>query len=122
MSFWYLGSPYSKHPGGLDKAHEEACMAAAKLIAAGVPVFSPVAHSHSIAFFGNLDARDHGKWMPVDEPLMRAAHGLIVLMIDFWRESRGLQEEIAYFTGAKKPVVYMTPHFIPLIPITELKL
>lgn len=120
--FWYLGSPYSKYPHGLEAAHTEACKATALLISAGVPVYSPIAHTHPIALHGELDPIDHGIWMPIDEPMMKSAHGLIVLMLAWWDQSRGLKEEIEYFTEAKKPVVYMVPHQIPLIPISRIKL
>ena len=44
--FWYLASPYSKYPEGTQAAFEMACWQAGLLIRAGVPVFSPIAHSH----------------------------------------------------------------------------
>ena len=49
MPFWYLATPYSKFPGGLDAAYVEACKAQALLIKAGVPVFCPISHTHGPA-------------------------------------------------------------------------
>jgi hypothetical protein len=121
MSFWYLGSPYSEYRDR-SIAHMEACRAAAKLIEARIPVYSPIAHSHLIAEYSSLDPFDPSIWMRADEPMMRCAHGLVVLMLPHWQDSKGLAEEIAYFQKAGKPVVYMTPHHIPLVPLSEIKL
>lgn len=104
--FWYLGSPYSNFPGGLERAHFLACLAAAQLIEAGVPVFSPIAHTHPIAVFSRLDPLDHSIWLPADEPIMRAAHGIIVLKLAGWSQSFGLSKEIERFAGEGKPVIY----------------
>lgn len=114
--YWYLGSPYSKFPRGLDAACECVCKAAAQLIRAGVPVFSPIAHSHAVAEAGDIDALDHAIWLPADEPLMKAAGGLIVLMMDTWEVSFGLSREIKHFIEAGKPVVYMSPGLPPKLP------
>lgn len=111
MSFWYLGSPYSKYLDGLDAAHREVCRAAAGLIKAGVPVYSPIAHTHPIAVHGELDPLDHNIWLPADEPMMDAAKGLIVLMLTGWQASFGLSHEIGVFLKAGKPVVYMSPDY-----------
>ena len=53
--FWYLATPYSKFPGGLDLAAKAASLCAGILIAERVWVFSPIAHSHPIAMASALD-------------------------------------------------------------------
>lgn len=105
--YWYLASPYSKYPGGTEAAFQEVCKAAAQLIAAGVPVYSPIAHTHPIALHGDMDPLDHEIWLPADMPLMKAAGGLLVLMMDTWQDSYGVSVEIGIFEGAGKPVHYM---------------
>lgn len=113
MSYYYLGSPYSKYPHGRAMAYVEACKAAALLIRSGIPVFSPIAHSHGIAEIGDIDPYDHGIWLPVDKPMMDAAGGIIVLQLDGWYNSYGLQAEVFEFRQTGKPVVYMTPGVVP---------
>lgn len=113
MSYWYLGSPYSKYPGGLDAAHKAVCENAALLIRAGIPVFSPIAHSHSIARAGGMDPLDHSIWLPADKPMMDAAEGLIVLKLSGWSRSFGLAHEITVFADARKPVFYMVDGILP---------
>lgn len=107
--FWYLGTPYSKFPGGIAEGFRAACRTAAALIALRVPLFSPIAHSHPIAIHGALDPYDHALWLPADVPLMNAAHGLIVAGLPSWEASVGLAVEIQHFTDAGKPVVYLDP-------------
>ncbi len=109
MGFWYLGSPYSKFAGGLDEAHRLVCVEAARLIKAGLPVYSPIAHTHPVALHGVVDPLDHNIWLPADRPMMDAAFGLIVLKLDGWDESFGLKHEIEVFEAAGKPIAYAPP-------------
>ena len=111
--FWYLATPYSGYPDGIEAAFALACRETALLIRAGVPVFSPIAHSHSVAIHGGIDPRDHSIWIPADQPFMNAARGLIVLMAEGWTESAGVRAEIAIFRAAAKPTFYMAPGIVP---------
>lgn len=111
--FFYLATPYSKYADGLDAAFTDAAQQAALLVRAGVPVFSPIAHSHPIAMQGGIDPLDHAIWLPADEPFMRAARGLIVCKLVGWKASYGVSVEIRAFRKAGKPVVYMDPGVVP---------
>lgn len=115
MAYWYMGSPYSRYPGGRAMAHFEACRNAALLIRSGIPVFSPIAHSHAVAEFGQIDPDDHDIWLPAGKPMMVAAGGLIVLKIDGWSTSEGVYYERAMFRHMDKPIVYMTPGEVPIV-------
>lgn len=117
MSFYYLASPYSKHPKGTDVAFERACEAAAILMVRHIPVFSPIAHSHSISETAHLNG-DHRFWLDIDFPFMDAALGLIVLMDDGWEESAGVTEEIGTFACMHKPIYYMDRGIVA--PVLEL--
>lgn len=116
MSFWYLATPYSKFPGGIDKAFEAACREAALLIRNGIPVYCPIAHTHPIAMVGEINPYDHDIWLPADGPFMDAARGLIVCQLPAWDTSYGIAEEINVFTAAKRPIVFMTPGVVPELP------
>lgn len=105
--YFYLGTPYSRYPGGIEAGFLAACRATAALIRAGVPVYSPIAHTHPVALAGGMDPLDHSIWLPADRPMMDAAHGLIVAMLPTWAESRGLAHEIEVFEAAGKPIVYL---------------
>ncbi len=113
MSYWYLATPYSKYPGGIDEAFKLACRETAVLIRASVRVYSPIAHTHPVAIHGNIDPYDHKIWMPADEPFMHAAKGLIVLRAESWKQSYGIGEEIKAFRAAEKPIVFMDVGVVP---------
>ena len=119
MSFYYLASPYSKYPLGITTAHYHVCQQAALLIRSGVPVYSPIAHMHPIAQFGDIDPFDHDIWLPVDRHMMDAAGGLIVLKMLSWTTSYGVAEEVRHFTAADKPVVFMKPGVVPDVLLQE---
>lgn len=105
MTVWYLASPYTKYRRGPRVAFYDAAEAAGKLTAAGLVVYSPIAHSHPIATFGDLDALDGAFWERVNRPMMRALHGLIVLHLEGWEDSAGVAVEIAEFGRMRKPVI-----------------
>jgi hypothetical protein len=103
-TFWYAASPYAKYRLGKEAAFEDACLWAAKLIKAGVPVFSPIAHSHSIATIADMDKDSHDLWMPQDLAILRGAQGVLILPIDGWLESKGVAMEVADAWRQDKPV------------------
>lgn len=105
--YFYLASPYSKHPKGMEYAFRAVSAAAAHLIKSGIPVFCPIAHSHPIAKYGSIPAESHDIWLPADEPLMRAATGIIVCKLEGWESSYGVNYEIDVFTEQGKPVFHM---------------
>lgn len=116
--FWYLGSPYAKYPGGIEAANEVACQAAGLLMGAGIPVFCPIAHSHSVSQFVDLP-RTHEFWLAVDQTFIDAAYGMIALHAESWEDSMGMSYEIREFVKARKPLVPMMPGKLP--PIDSLK-
>jgi len=112
-TYYYLATPYSKYPGGIDWAYRLACEQAAWLIKQGVPVFSPIAHSHGIADHGGINPFDHGVWLPADKPMMAAASALIVVKAPGWKESLGIAYEIKEFKSEGKPIWWMLPREPP---------
>ena len=106
-SFWYIATPYSKYPAGREQAFIDASKIAAKFVKAGIPAFSPIAHTHPVAEYGEIDPYDHKIWLPFDAPFMALAYGLIVCKLDGWDKSIGIAHEIEAFKKAGKPVLYM---------------
>lgn len=103
----YCATPYSKYPGGMYAAYVDACKASAWCLKNGVRVFCPIAHSHPIAKYGEIDPVSHEIWLDADAPLMRAANGIIVVQMPTWRESYGVTHEIKVFAEANKPMCYL---------------
>jgi hypothetical protein len=114
LSYWYLATPYSKYADGLEEAFKAACRQAGVLIRAGVPVFSPIAHTHPIAAEFSMDPLDLELWLRVDRPMMEAAHGLIICRLSGWQESTGVEHERQFFADRGRPVYYMDPGRVPV--------
>jgi len=107
--YFYIASPYSKWDGGLDDAARVVSEIAGRLIQHGLPVFSPIAHSHAVSTAAKMDFLSHDIWLPADKPLMDAAAGLIVVDMDGWQISHGVNFEISQFREAEKPFWLLDP-------------
>lgn len=114
--YYYLATPYTSYTaGGLHSAYLVANIEAARFVRAGIPVFSPIAHSHSIADYGKIDKASHDIWMAADEPLLAASRGVIVCKLPGWDRSKGIEMEIEMAKKYGIPVYYMEPGVIPEI-------
>jgi hypothetical protein len=113
MSYWYLGSPYSKYPGGIDEAFRLVCEQAGHLLRYGIQVYSPIAHCHPIAHYAKIDPHDHKIWLPANALMMAGARGLIVLKLETWESSYGLNFERREFENWGKPIIFTELWEIP---------
>lgn len=104
MAKVYLACPYSHNPV---LGFIEASKAAARLMAAGNVVFSPISHSHPVAVHGKLDALDQGFWLRQDLPFLKDSEVLMVLQLPGWESSKGVRREIDYAGELQIPVVFM---------------
>jgi hypothetical protein len=107
----YLATPYSKWPTGIHNAFVAASALAAKLMRDGVKVYSPIAHTHPLAIYGNIDALDHSIWLPFDESMMRVSEALLVAQMPGWKTSRGIAHEIDFFEKLARPVHLLPEQF-----------
>lgn len=105
----YLATPYSKHPLGLEEAFKEAAALAGRLLQDGWCIYSPIAHTHPVAIYGELDPLDHILWLEFDEVMMDKSDGLLVAKMEGWQESIGVQYEIDIFEQSGKPIMYLDP-------------
>lgn len=103
----YLATPYSKYKAGIHMAFVDASIFAARLLQSGVNVYSPIAHTHPLAIYGNIDPLDHNVWLPFDKSMMEASEALVVAEMQGWQESKGIQHEIEFFERAGKPIYYL---------------
>jgi hypothetical protein len=104
----YLSSPYTD-PELEVRAWRfcAACQAAAHLLRSGHLVFSPVAHTHPISLFGLPTEWEF--WERQDRALLERCDRLVVLMLDGWRESLGVQAEIRIAAELGIPTEYWDP-------------
>lgn len=100
----YLASPYS-HPDADVRQHrfERACQVAGGLMREGHHIFSPIAHTHSIAVQCDLPL-GFDFWRQYDEEMIAACGELWVLMLPMWSQSKGVSAEIALAMLLGKPV------------------
>ena len=111
--YFYLATPYTNYPNGIEASFTDSCIIAARLTKMGLIVFSPVVHSHAISVHGDINPKDHELWMAIDRPMVNAARGLIVAMLSGWDESLGVKVEIDLFKQAGKPIFYLNPDDLP---------
>ena len=102
----YLASPYS-HPEAevRQRRFDAACRAAAALICQGQTVFSPIAHSHNICCYGAPS--DWRFWQRHDLTFLAMCDEVVVLKLDGWEQSVGVQAEIAAARTLGKPVTFL---------------
>lgn len=104
----YLASPYSHpDPAVVEARFEAVCRAAGRLMADGVLVYSPIAHTHPIAVRSALPT-GWTYWERYDRAMIAACDHLTVLMLDGWDESRGVTAELAIAGELGRPVTYIT--------------
>lgn len=100
----YLGTPYTNFDEGIELAFREAARIAAALLRAGVEVYSPIAHSHPLSLYGDIDALDRDFWIKYQENFMSRCDVLIVAEMRGWKDSIGIAHEIAFFLRARKTI------------------
>jgi nucleoside 2-deoxyribosyltransferase len=102
----YLASPYSNpDPNVREQRYRAACRATAALLRAGLVVFSPIAHSHALVEHG-LPAK-WKFWERFDRAYLERCDLLVVLMLEGWKTSVGVQAEIRIARKLGKPVSYL---------------
>ena len=118
MTFSYLASPYCNPDNRADLPYcilrfEEACKAAATLMAQGHHIFCPIAHSHPIAsWLPEAQRTSHDFWLKQDFALLAMADRLIVLQLHQWERSFGVTREIEFAWDNGIPVDYLDPRKI----------
>jgi hypothetical protein len=107
MKLFYLATPYSSSdPEMIEHRYKMACSITAQLMKEGFHVLSPIAHSHAIAV-GNDMPKEFEFWKVHCLAILSKCDGMIVIMEDGWKESVGVQAEIAYCQQFGKPICYL---------------
>ena len=112
----YLACPYSHNDRYVQVARWVAAnKAAAKLMAQGLYVFSPISHTHPIAEAseGKLP-RGWEFWEGMDKEYLKFCKKIIVLRIPGWDVSTGVTAEIKIGVEMGIPVEYMDWDIEPL--------
>jgi hypothetical protein len=111
----YLACPYSHVSRHIRVARFEAAnAAAATLMADGHHVYSPISHTHPIAEAGDLPL-GWDFWETYDRIFLGMSRIVVVLMLDGWRESKGVTAELAIAVELGLAVDYMAPTQSPVL-------
>lgn len=96
MSYIYLASPYThKNEAIMQDRYTAALMAVAMLTRAEITAYSPITYYHPLAI--NFDMpRDFDFWQRHNLNMLRHSNLLMVLTLEGWRESKGVNWEIEY--------------------------
>jgi hypothetical protein len=89
----------------MEDRFDAACRFAGAMMASGELVFSPIAHTHPIAVRCALP-RGWEFWKRYDQAMLAAADKVVVVMMNGWRDSKGIENEIRIAKEMGKPVEY----------------
>lgn len=105
----YLASPYN-HPNPEVRAERRkmVCEKAMELLRQGIPVISPIAHNLALVDACGAET-GWDNWKMQDTAILSVCRKLMVLMLDGWRESVGVANEILYARENGIPIEYLVP-------------
>ena len=108
-TLYYLASPYT-HDDIRVRRHraEVATMAAIDLLHENVFVFAPIPYNAPWEKYDREIRGDWEFWAKFDEAFIKRCDALLVLTIDGWKESVGVQAEIKIAEKLNKPVLYVS--------------
>ena len=103
----YLASPYSDPDQNVRRArHDSAKWAFSSLMKAQQLVYSPILHCAATAE-GCALPTSWDYWEPLDRAMITRCQSISILTIPGWRESRGVQAEIAIARTLGLPIRYV---------------
>lgn len=103
----YLAAPYSDpDPEVMEKRFQQINKVAAKLMAEGHIVFSPISHTHPIAIAGNLP-KGFGYWVKFDTAFLEVCKMVWVLKLPGWKQSVGVNAERMMARQLGIPIEYI---------------
>ena len=103
---FYIAVPYTHpNPNISDLRFRMVTEFCARQSRLGVVVFSPITHSHELAKYGTPSVWEF--WKQIDVEFLRRSSFLIILMLDGWRDSVGVQAEIKLAQDLDVPFMYL---------------
>lgn len=105
----YLACPYSHSDQSvMEQRFLIVNQVAAKFMAEGKFIYSPISHTHSIAKAGSLP-RGWDFWEGYDRRIISCCNRILVLRLDGWEKSIGVQAEIKIGEEMGIPIEYIDP-------------
>lgn len=116
----YLATPYTAYYEDgkvnqelMNKRYRDVTKCASVLMLWKYIVFSPITHNHNIVLLNDLP-RTYEFWLSYDKQFIYWCDELFVLMVDGWKESKGVNWEINYAKEINKPVRYIEKEILNL--------
>ena len=108
----YLASPYS-HPDPFvrEQRYLMAAKALSELLAAECWAYSPIVHCHELAKIVDLPTHS-AFWRRYDFHMLSLSTELLVLMLEGWKTSEGVREEIAEAARLNITVTALQPEWL----------
>lgn len=115
----YLASPYSSiRKFKLKDRYDAVEEAVALMIKEDMMVYSPIIHHHHLAIKYNLP-KEFDFWQERDFYFIEFCKIFLILQLEGWKYSTGVEKEYKYAVERGKPIRYITtkelkdPHFSP---------
>lgn len=104
----YLATPYSHPEWEVKKERfKAASRKAGEMMAKGMYVFCPIAHSHPIDTYSFAHPKEGFWWLDQDFAVLERCDELCVFMMDGWDSSYGVTEEIKFAKENGIPITYL---------------
>lgn len=108
-TLYYLASPYTHKDIRVRKIRaERATMAAIDLLHQQVFVFAPIPYNAPWEQYDRKIRGDWKFWSKFDKAFIDRCDAVLVLTLDGWKQSVGVQAEIRYAKRQKKPILYIS--------------
>jgi nucleoside 2-deoxyribosyltransferase len=104
----YLASAYTGNERQQNLRQHITTYVAAALAEKGLVVYSPITHGHRLSEYLPPGIQSHEFWMMQCLPILERCDELWVLQSGGWRQSRGVQEEVAFAARLHIPTFYIT--------------
>ena len=108
----YLAAPYSHPDPDVRRArYESATAAAAALTRRGTIVFSPLTLTHPMDVLLAREGETLGSdyWVAFDEAFMELCSEIVVLRLDGWEQSKGVNSELEFFRTRGRRITFIDP-------------
>lgn len=111
----YLASPYTaSNPFTRWRRRVQIGKIAAKLVGQGHIVYAPIAQNEVLCDYNPALRMRHNFWMQYDINIVKRCDEIWVAMMDGWRESAGVREEIRFGLKKKMKVKLLDPETFEL--------
>jgi hypothetical protein len=102
-------SPYSNpDPAKQELNYEWAKLAVVLFTMRGVPVYSPIVHSHPVAVSYNLPGNS-SYWFAQNQAFMERSGSATIFTVPGWENSQGIKEEVSEFSLLGKALSFLSP-------------